>query len=178
MREVIDAWRRSRELPEQAWDEEVIDKALEGFRSLRERRSLLDHETLSAKIAFKEEEILAFMLEDYFIIEFEKALRSKEVERSIKRGQKIINFAAEARRTIKKLVEDIRSGSQIELEEESLFREKSTAPYQLVIALKEVEQFLGVDGKRHGPLKPGDVATLPAQNAEILISGGFVQGVE
>lgn|GEM_PF-3100775 len=178
MRSVLELWRRSRELPEQAWEDRILEMAVGSFRSLRERMSLLDKETLSAKIAIKEEEVLAFVLEDYLMIEFEKAILSNDIETNSARSHGLINFATETRRIIKKLAEDIRSGSQIEPESDILLWQKIVTPYQIVIALKEVQQFIGVDGRKHGPLKPGDIVTLPNQDAEILISGGFVKRVE
>ncbi|MEM2842078.1 MAG: hypothetical protein QW201_02105 [Thermoproteota archaeon] len=178
MRGVLELWHRSRELPEQSWKDEVLEVAVEGFRSLRERASLLDRETLSAKIANKEEEILAFILEDYFVTEFEKAILAEDAEIDHIRGHKVINFVIEIRRIVKKLIENIRIGSQIEPDIDILHLDKVITPYQLVIPLKEVQQFVGVDGKKHGPLRPGDIATIPNQDAEILISEGFVKRVE
>ncbi len=44
--------------------------------------------------------------------------------------------------------------------------------------LKEVPAIIGVDMKPYGPFKPEDVASVPAENAKVLVKQGLAVEVE
>jgi len=44
--------------------------------------------------------------------------------------------------------------------------------------VQEVPAIIGVDMKTYGPFKPEDIATLPAENAKILIKKGLAVEIE
>ncbi|MBC7129615.1 hypothetical protein H5T51_00135, partial [Candidatus Bathyarchaeota archaeon] len=48
----------------------------------------------------------------------------------------------------------------------------------IVRFLKEIPEIVGIDMKSYGPYKPEDVASLPAENAEILIKQGLAVEIE
>ena len=39
--------------------------------------------------------------------------------------------------------------------------------------VKEFEEIVGVDLEKYGPFKPEDIATIPNENAQALISNGI-----
>lgn len=71
----------------------------------------------------------------------------------------------------KKLVEFIS-----EFKKEVLEKKEACIERVLVRIKKDIE-ILGVDGKRY-KLRREDVATLPAENAEVLIKGGIAEKIE
>lgn len=53
--------------------------------------------------------------------------------------------------------------------------EAKQKPRMLVAMLEAVDRFVGLDMKTYGPFKPGDITTLPKENAELLIKKGFAR---
>ncbi len=58
-----------------------------------------------------------------------------------------------------------------------VFEEKKTKPERVLVRIKKDIEILGIDGKRY-KLRREDVATLPLENAEVLIKGGVAERVE
>jgi DNA replication initiation complex subunit (GINS family) len=48
----------------------------------------------------------------------------------------------------------------------------------MINILEEVHKFVGMNMKHYGPFARGDVATLPAENAELLIQKGMAEKME
>lgn len=49
---------------------------------------------------------------------------------------------------------------------------------ETVAALDDVPKFVGVDMKTYGPLKKGDMARVPRDSAQLLISKGMAKSIE
>jgi hypothetical protein len=178
MKDILEVWSRSRELTERVEQAGVMERFAEGFKKLREGASLLERESLSAKVISKEEEILSFILGDYLTIESEKSFLAGKSKGGSTKAPKVVEVTANITNMIEVTVKDIKSGSQRNHEAEDVFWEFAEAPYRLITALKDVQQFIGVDGKKHGPMKPGDLITVPSRDAEILIGEGLAESVE
>ncbi|MEM0202827.1 MAG: hypothetical protein QXO16_00985 [Archaeoglobaceae archaeon] len=58
-----------------------------------------------------------------------------------------------------------------------VFEEKKVCIDRVLVRMKRDVEILGVDGKRY-KLRREDVATLPAENAEVLIKSGVAERVE
>jgi DNA replication initiation complex subunit (GINS family) len=50
--------------------------------------------------------------------------------------------------------------------------EAKPEPRTVVAFLEEVPRFVGMDMKSYGPFRPGDVSSLPKENAELLMKKG------
>ncbi|MBI4163511.1 MAG: DNA replication complex GINS family protein [Candidatus Aenigmarchaeota archaeon] len=48
----------------------------------------------------------------------------------------------------------------------------------LVVLKEDIEEFVGINMKNYGPYKAGDVATLPKQNAELLVNKGIAERIQ
>ncbi len=48
----------------------------------------------------------------------------------------------------------------------------------LVAMKQDFEEFVGIDLKNYGPYKAGDVATIPRQNADLLIKRGVAEKID
>ncbi|MCS7144941.1 MAG: hypothetical protein NZ879_07985 [Archaeoglobaceae archaeon] len=58
-----------------------------------------------------------------------------------------------------------------------VFEEKKETFEKVLVRIKKDVEILGVDGKRY-KLRREDVATLPAENAEVLIKSGIAERIE
>jgi DNA replication factor GINS len=56
--------------------------------------------------------------------------------------------------------------------------EKKDENLVLVTVLDSVTKFVGMNMKTYGPFKKGDIATLPAPNADLLINKGLAEKIE
>ena len=61
---------------------------------------------------------------------------------------------------------------------DAMVGEKQESKYQLVRFLKDVEEFLGLDGTGVGPFEKGEVANLEREIVDILVKDGGVEVVE
>jgi DNA replication factor GINS len=59
----------------------------------------------------------------------------------------------------------------------SIFEGKREKVERVLVRIKKDAEILGVDGKRY-KLRKEDVATLPAENAEVLIKSGVAEKIE
>ncbi len=59
----------------------------------------------------------------------------------------------------------------------SIFEGKKEKMERVLVRIKKDAEILGVDGKRY-KLRKEDVATLPAENAEVLIKSGVAEKIE
>uniref|UniRef100_A0A7J2TJE1 GINS subunit domain-containing protein n=1 Tax=Archaeoglobus fulgidus TaxID=2234 RepID=A0A7J2TJE1_ARCFL len=58
-----------------------------------------------------------------------------------------------------------------------VFEEKREKMERVLVRIKKDVEILGIDGKRY-KLRREDVATLPMENADVLIKGGFAERIE
>jgi len=56
--------------------------------------------------------------------------------------------------------------------------EAAVEPRSVVSFLEEVPVFVGIDMKSYGPFRPGDISTLPNENADLLAKKGAARIVE
>ena len=48
----------------------------------------------------------------------------------------------------------------------------------MLVFKEDVPEFLGVDLRKYGPFKKGDIAKIPEENAKILIESGKAEVME
>jgi DNA replication factor GINS len=119
-------------------------------------------------------------------------LEIKNVERLVedifnRRERKIINSAIITARTgippenltdeekefYQNLVEIIKRRRDSKLRK--ILEEKKEEFVSMVIFKEDVPEFLGVDEKKYGPFKKGDIAKLPEENVRVLLQRGLVE---
>jgi len=90
---------------------------------------------------------------------------------SARSGVKSDNLTVDEQEFFNKLLDLIKS-----------FRESVESVIQtkedLVAFKQDFEEFVGIDMKNYGPYKAGDVATMPKQNAELLVNKGIAEKIE
>ncbi len=88
-------------------------------------------------------------------------------------GHEIENMIPEERKFFEEIVGAVRR-----FQEKRSHRFEEEEKNALVSILGNVERFVGMDTRNYGPFHEGDMATLPDQNAELLVKKGLAKKME
>ncbi|MEM3730828.1 MAG: hypothetical protein QW667_01405 [Candidatus Bathyarchaeia archaeon] len=148
------------------------------IKRIREESRMLDKKTVRAILLKKEMENVQRMLSELVRTRYRKLMRKAA------KGEKIPpdTLTAEEEKIFKNLpsiaenyqnfVKAILMGQTYDLEKEQKHRRV------VIRVLKDIPSIVGADMKTYGPYKVEDVASLPAENAKILIKQGLAAKVE
>ncbi len=81
------------------------------------------------------------------------------------------NLTEEEKEFFNMIVEDVKAWQ----EKKKLVLDSRPEPKVVVAATAHLPRFVGMDMKNYGPFSPGDVATLPAENARLLVEKGIAR---
>lgn len=177
--ELYKTWKREKETSSlQPLPEDFYEKVANYIKRIREERRMLDNKTTKGKLIKIEFENVKKMIEEILRIRLEKILDT------LKSGEEIPKnyLAREERRIGEKTLpiaeyfqELTKNLFQGKLPEASRGKERS----KIVIRfLRDVPAIVGVDLKTYGPFKKEDVASLPIENARVLVRQGLAVEVE
>lgn len=177
--ELYEAWQREKESTEiQPLSKTFYSKLAEYVRKTREESRMIDEKTTRAKLLLSESTNAKKMIKQLILLRREKALRkilAGEIlpkESLTQEEEKFVTEVAPAFESFQALTEDIQSGRLPQPQ----IREK---PKKHVLRfVKEIPAIVGADMKTYGPFKPEDIASLPQENAKILIKQGAAVKVE
>jgi len=179
--ELYNAWRREKENAElQALPKNFVAGLADYIKRLREENRMLDSRTTRAKLMKQELENVEKLVKELLQLRYEKILRKTMAGEVVPREvltdeeeklHREISPAVEAYRT---LIKDVLRGRPPRVEK----KEKAETKIMVVRFLQEVPAIIGSDMKTYGPFKPEDIATLPIENARILIKQGLAVEVE
>jgi len=176
---LYEAWRKEKENPEvQTIPRDFYARLADYMKKIREESRMLDQKTTKAKLIQREFENAKRMVGELIRLRRMKALRKtltgKTVptdaltEEETKFHREILPLAESYQTFLK----DIQKGrvSKVEREEK---------PQKMLLRfLQEIPAIVGADMKAYGPFKPEDIATLPVENAKILIKQGVAVELE
>ncbi len=152
-------------------------KVAEYLRKIKEEARMLDKKAVRAAVLQTEMQNVKQMLQQLL-----KTRREKIVKKAF-RGEKVPPdlLTEEEQETLQKiapLLENLQEISRQLLEGQYLAatgkKEQKTAVLRF---LKDVPAIIGKDMKAYGPFKAEDVASLPVENAKILIKQGLAEKV-
>lgn len=177
--ELYDVWEKeldNTELVELAPD--FYLKLAEYSRRLREEGRMLDKKTVKARLLEKEMNNVKRMIRELTRARYRKLIvylaKGKEVAAGVLTAEEkeIYTSTFPFTAAFKSLAKDVIRGNapKIDVKQEN----KKT----VLRFLKEVPALIGGDMKTYGPFKVEDVATLPIENAKILIKQGLAEKVE
>jgi len=150
-------------------------KVAEYLRKIKEESRMLDKKAVRAALLQIEMQNVKHMLQRLF-----KKRREKIVKKTLK-GEKIPPnlLTEEERNTLQKiapLLENLQEISRKLLEGQYLAATSEKEQKVAVLRfLKDVPAIIGKDMKAYGPFKVEDVASLPIENARILIKQGLAE---
>ncbi len=179
--ELYEAWKKEKEFADiQPLPRDFYAKLADYVKRLREERRMLDERTLRGGLIQKEEENARRLIEELVKTRYEKAMRlvmdgeivsTSSLTDEEARLYEGVYPQTEAHHSFLK---DLLLGRLPEVKK----REAKPKGMTVIRILKEIPPIIGADMKTYGPFKPEDIATLPDENAKILIKQGAAMEIE
>ncbi len=177
--ELYEAWKKEKETSTlQSLPKDFYEKIAEYIRKIREESRMIDNKTIKGKLSKIEYENVKKMVNELLKIRLKKILdclsSGKEIPKNClvseeeKISEKTTSITEYFQELAKNLLQGKISGDMGRAEKRKM----------VVRFLKDVPSIVGVDLKTYGPFKSEDVASLPVENARVLIRQGLAVEVE
>jgi len=177
--ELYEAWEREKESVEiQRLPRNFYARLADYVKKIREEGRMLDEKTTKAKLMKRELKNVKSMVEEIFRLRYEKALKKAMAGEPVPKEilaegeEKLHEQFFPLSESYQALLKDVLQGRLSRLEKEEKPKK------MLVRFVQEIPAIVGSDMKTYGPFKPEDIATLPTENARILIKQGVAVEVE
>ncbi len=177
--ELYEAWKMEQGNVEiQRLPKNFYAKIADYVKKIREERRMLDKKTTKAKLLKREFENVSSMAKQFFQLRYkklrEKSLAGETVPREVltEEEEKFHGEILPLSEAYQAFLKDILRGSLSRIEKEE-------KPEKILLRfVQEIPAIVGSDMKTYGPFEPEDIATLPSENARILIKQGVAVEVE
>lgn len=153
-------------------------KASEYIKRLKEEERMLDKKTVKASLLAEERRNVKRMIRELMRIRYRKIVRilargeKPPADALAPQEERIISGSLNFAEAFHSLVKDVLQGRL----SDSIPQE---APRRILVRfLKDVPSIVGADMKIYGPFKCEDVASLPVENAKILIRQELAKAIE
>jgi len=177
--QLFEAWKKEKENVEiQPLSKGFYADLVAYVKRIREERRMLDERTVKGRLLLQEEENVNRMVEELVQTRYEKMVRT------VSRGEAIpTTMMAEEEQSLYKNVSAQTDSFQTFTKNLLLGRlqqetRKNPPGLMVVRFLQEIPEIVGADMKTYGPFKPEDIASIPKENAKILIKRGVAAEVE
>jgi len=179
--ELYEAWIKERENAEvQALPKDFFSRLAQYVKRLREESRMLDEKTTRGRLLAQESKNVKKLVEELIRLRYEKVLRRAMAGETVPKeslteeeGQ-LYGETVSSVDSYHSFLKGVLSGSLSTVEVEVKERPKK----RVLRFLREVPAIIGADMKPYGPFKPEDVASVPAENAKILVKQGLAVEVE
>ncbi len=177
--ELYEAWRKEKENVEiQALPRGFYARLANYVEKIREESRMLDEKTTRARLMERELKNVKRLVKDLIRLRYEKALR-KTMTGKIVPTDVLTEEEETLHGKILPLVESYQALSKDILRGRMPRIEREEKPKKMILRfLREIPAIIGSDMKTYGPFKSEDIATLPIENARILIKQGVAVEVE
>lgn len=176
--ELYEAWKKEKENNElQLLPKDFYAKLAEYSRKMRAESRMLDEKTTRARLLMREFKNVQKMVKELVLLRHDKSVKKvmsgeTTTESLTQEEEKLVKDILPSFESFQALLKDILGGRTPQAE----VREK---PKKRVVRFtKEIPAIIGADMKTYGPFKPEDVASLPQENAKILVKQGVAVEVE
>ena len=176
---LYEAWLRERENAElQKLPRNFYAETAEYIRRIRRDTRMLESKSVKARLLAQELPRAKRMVKELVALRFEKLVKQ------VKSGEPPSNetltseeeeIVLELRPSFERFQAVLRDSVRVKTTESE---EKTRQARKLLRFLKEVPAIVGADLKMYGPFVAEDVATLPAENARVLVKHGVAMEVE
>lgn len=178
--ELYGVWKKEKETVEiQGLPKNFYGKIATYIKKMKEENRMLDRKTVKAKLLDREFKNVKIMVSDLFQIRYKK-LREKALTREpVTRGalteeeEKLCREVLSLTEAYKSFHKDVLRGHIPDIEEK-----RTKQSYVVLRFVREIPALVGSDMKTYGPFCPEDVATLPPENARILIKKGMAMKID
>lgn len=177
--ELYEAWRREKQEENiQTLSKDFYARLTGYMRKMKEERRMLDEKTTKAKLLLRESKNAKRLVRELVQLRYEKTIKKAMAGEDIPRkglteeeeqlygqiGPSIDSFQA--------VLKGILGGHK-------MHQERKRKPKKTVLRfVQNIPAIIGADMRTYGPFKPEDVASLPLENAKILIKQGAAVAVE
>jgi len=178
--ELYEAWLKEKGRSElQSLPRDFYSRLAAYIKRIQEEGRMLDKKTVKGRAIMKEAEnakrLIAELAETRLQKIMDAVMRGDIVSVALlseEEAQLYDNISAGVE-AYRNMVERVLRGQQPKIEKKRLEKDMI-----VVRILKNVPAIVGVDMKTYGPFKPEDIATLPQENARLLIRQGVAVEVE
>jgi len=177
--ELYAAWRREKENVDlQPLSKDFYSKLAEYMHRLREESRMLDEKSTRARLLMRESKNVKEIVKSLILLRHEKTLKQASVGEALPKEsmtpeeEKLAREIAPSFESFNTFLKDILNGRLPRVEN------KGKPSKEVLRFRKEIPAIIGVDMKTYGPFKPEDIASLPGENAKILVKQGVAIQVE
>lgn len=177
--ELYEAWRKEKESRElQSLPRDFYSKVAVYVKSLKEESRMLDRKTLKARLMLREFENVKKLVKELAKLRYEKTLK-ETVAGKVVPGDVLTEEEERLHKAVLPLAESYMSVLKDVLRGRSTTVEREEKPERMLLRfLQEIPAIIGSDMRTYGPFKAEDIATLPIENARVLMEKGIAVEVE
>ena len=177
--ELYEVWKKEKETLEIQWlPKNFYAKIAAYIKKMKEENRMLDKKTTKAKLLDNEFRNVKIMLSELLQHRYKKFLEKALTKETVpKEGlteeeKKLYNEVLPLAEAYKAFSKDILRGHLLDV------GKGATQTVTVLRFVQEIPALVGSDMKTYGPFAPEDVATLPPENARILIKQGVAVEVD
>ncbi len=177
--DLYEAWKKEKEnLELQKLPKNFCAKIADYVKKIQEEGRMLDEKTIRARLLKREFQNVNEMVKQLFQLRYKK-LREKSLARETVPGDILTEEEEKFHGEILPLAETYQAFLKDLLRGRLSGIEKEKKPKSILLRfIQEIPAIVGSDMKTYGPFEPEDIATLPPENARILIKQGVAIEVE
>jgi len=176
---LYEAWRKEKESVEiQALPKDFFAMLAQYVKKLREESRMLDEKTVRARLLLRESKNVKRLVRELLQMRHDKIVKRAAAGEVVSREglteeeERLYKDMVPSIESYQTLLKDVISG-RLPLTES---REK---PRKVVLRfVREIPAIIGADMKTYGPFRAEDVASLPVENARVLVRQGMAVEVE
>jgi len=177
--DLYEAWRKEKESAEiQILQKDFYTKLAFYVKKIGKESRMLDEKTTRARLLLQESQNVKKLVKELILLRYEKTIKKMMTgellpkEGLTEEEEKIFGELGPSVESFHALLKNVLAGRSLRMEVEE-------EPKKTVLRfLRDIPAIIGADMKTYGPFKPEDVASLPSENAKILIKQGVAVEVE
>jgi len=177
---LYNAWLKEKEIPGlQKLPKDFYEKLAEYIGRIRREGRMLDKKSVKAKLITQELLNVKRLMEELFtlrskkIVDYATSTKSLDKELLTLEEERMLLELRPSFEKIQSFLKDALRGKVSEVEEKI-----EPAKRALLRFTKDVPAIVGADLKVYGPFSVEDVATLPVENAKVLVKHGAAMEIE
>ena len=181
-KELYEAWKREKEGNElQRLDKNFYADSSQYIKNQKEELQILDEKALRGRLVVEESknarQLLSSLIESRYqrIFKMVSEGRQPELEFLTSEEEVMCNSILSTKETKERILNDVLRGRTPQAREANVIGRPKRI---LVRFLQAIPAIVGPDMRTYGPFKVEDIASLPTENAEILIKRGIAIEVE
>ena len=171
--ELYEVWKKEKETLEiQRLPKSFYAKIADYIKRMKEENRMLDKKTTKAKLLDREFRNVKIMVGELFQIRYKKLRENVARSALTEEEEKLCGEVLSLTEAYQAFSKDVLRGQLANIEKGAKHSMK------VLRFVQEIPALVGSDMKTYGPFGPEDVATLPPENARILIKQGIAIEVD